>query len=382
MVRSSRAPVVATILALVSLAAACGGTETANGDGLVTGGPGVRFDSVDQVVGAFVQSQALNGASVTIVDRDEGIIHETFSGEMTPERVVLLASSSKMISAGVVLALDDRGLLDLDAPIAEVVPWGEGNPSVTPAQLVSNSSGLPSSWAYAPYRCQWSPSAELEACGAEIMSTTADDGDVVPPDTRFDYGGAQWQVAGAVAEAVTGQTWSDLVDEIFVEPCGLTSLGYNNHFAYLPPGSGDSYPPTFNGDISKFIATENPNIEGGAYSTSRDYARLLHMLLLGGRCGDERVLSESAVASALSDRIDEAYGGSAKAGTGYGLGWWIDRESGRRSDGGLYGSYPYIDIEDGYAVLILVEKQNWVGAALADALFDVIDEEMRNFRAT
>ncbi|MDA3016243.1 MAG: serine hydrolase, partial [Actinomycetota bacterium] len=129
--RSSRAPLTTTVLALVSLAAACGGTEAAKGDGLAAGGPGARFDSVDQVVGAFVQSQALNGAAVTIVDRDEGIIHESFHGEFTPDRVVLLASSSKMVAADVLLALQDRDLIDLERPLTEFVDWADGNPEIT-----------------------------------------------------------------------------------------------------------------------------------------------------------------------------------------------------------------------------------------------------------
>ena len=47
-----------------------------------------------------------------------------------------------MITAGVLLHLADDGLLDIDAPVAEAVEWGAGNPDVTVAQLLSNSSGL------------------------------------------------------------------------------------------------------------------------------------------------------------------------------------------------------------------------------------------------
>ena len=70
------------------------------------------------------------------------MVHEQYWGEFGPDRVSLVASSSKMIAAGVLLALADDGLLDLDAPVADVADWGSGNPAITPAQLVSNSSGL------------------------------------------------------------------------------------------------------------------------------------------------------------------------------------------------------------------------------------------------
>ena len=64
----------------------------------------------------------------------------------------------KTNTAGVLLRLQDDGLLDMDAPVADVADWGAGNPSITPAQLVSSSSGLVGllpNPAYGPYLCQF-----------------------------------------------------------------------------------------------------------------------------------------------------------------------------------------------------------------------------------
>ena len=138
-----------------------------------------------------------------------------------------------MITAGVLLRLQDDGLLDIDAPVAAVADWGAGNPTITPAQLLSNSSGLVGLLpdpAYAPYVCQYLPAGTLQDCAASIFSTPDDDADIVAPDTEFRYGGAQWQVAGAVAEVASGKPWAQLIDEIYVQPCGLETLAFNNHF--------------------------------------------------------------------------------------------------------------------------------------------------------
>ncbi|MEO1059969.1 MAG: serine hydrolase [Actinomycetota bacterium] len=332
------------------------------------------FAAIDPIVSAFVDDNELNGAGLIVVDAVDGIVLHEHWGEFSEDRISLIASSSKMISAGVLLHLADDGLLDLDAPVADVADWGDGNPDVTPAQLLSNSSGLvglaPNPF-YEPYLCMFDAEAVLEDCGQAIFTTPDDDGDVGPPDTAFDYGGAQWQVAGAVAEAASGQTWDQLIDEIYVQPCGLETLAFNNHFAQLP---SLGYPTEFAADPSTLAATDNPNIEGGAYVTTGDYGELLLMILRDGRCGDEQVLSPEALDAMLDDRIGAVYGGDAAPGTGYGLGWWIDRDTGLRSDPGLYGATAWLDLEDGYGAYLVIEATGDEGLELALQLGPVIDE--------
>ncbi|MGK0423019.1 MAG: CubicO group peptidase (beta-lactamase class C family) [Ilumatobacter sp.] len=334
------------------------------------------FAGVDPVVQAFVDDRGLNGAGLVIVDADDGVILERYWGEFGPERSSLIASSSKMLVAGVLLRLQDEGLLDIEAPVADVVDWGSSNPQITPAQLLSNSSGLIGLFpepGYRPYVCQYFPTGTLQDCAESIFTSPDDDGAITGPDVAFNYGGAQWQVAGAVAEAVSDKSWAELVNETYVQPCGVESLAFNNHFTQM--GEGFNYPVEFNSDPSTLIATDNPNLEGGAYITAPDYGQLLLMHLRNGLCGDEQVLSQEALDTMHADRIAAAYGGSAGgAGTGYGMGWWVDRESGRISDAGAYGTVPWLDLEDGYGAYLVVESNFGDGNALAEQLYGIIDD--------
>ncbi|MDH4168416.1 MAG: beta-lactamase family protein [Acidimicrobiia bacterium] len=334
------------------------------------------FSAVSPVVQDFIDERGLNGAGLIVVHRDDGVIHHEHWGEFDEDRISLIASSSKMISAGVLARLDDEGVLDLDAPVADVVDWGAGNPGITPAQLVSNSSGLVGlgpDVLFAPYLCQFGPTFTLQDCGEAIFTTAGDDADVVPADSEFRYGGAQWQVAGAVAEAASGKSWAQLIDEIYVQPCELDSLAFNNPF--LPLGSdGSGYPSAFNADPATLAPTDNPNIEGGAYVTTGDYGKLLLMHLREGMCGQNRVLSAGALARMHDDRIAEAYDGDAGGpDSGYGMGWWVDRLTGRISDGGAFGSVPWLDLEQGYGAYLVIEADSDTGGQLASQLFDVID---------
>lgn len=346
------------------------------------GGEGPDFSAFDDAVEASITALGLDGAAAVIVHRDLGIVHTRGYGAFAADRVFLIASAGKPISAGVLMRLDDQGLLDIDAPIGTYVAgrWGEEKAAITVAQLLSNSSGLVGlidDPLYAPYDCQHSPTGTLTSCAQEIYE--ADDADdVVPPDTWFRYGGAQWQLAGGIAEVVSGKTWAELVRETYVEPCGTTSLGYTNPFS---SGSGFRYPDWFRGDTTNLPSTFNPNIEGGAYITVEDYGKILLLHLRGGLCGSARVLSEGAVRRMREDRIGAVYGGDTRHPTleGYGLGWWIERaDDGVAASPGLYGAIPWIDEERGYGAFIAIEgsaaERRRLWSATRPILEEIFDE--------
>ncbi len=340
------------------------------------------FGLVAEEVDTFVAAKGLNGAGLIIVDRDEGVIFEHHTGEIDRDRISLIASSSKMITAGVLMRLHDEGVLDVDAPIADVVDWGSANPAITPVQLVSNSSGLiglTDGLTVGPYLCQYAAAGTLQDCAEGIFTTPADDDEVIPPDTEFRYGGAQWQVAGAVAEIASGKSWAQLIEETYVEPCQLDALAYNNHFSQVSSETGPfSYPEAFDGDPTNLDPTDNPNMEGGAYITTGDYGALLLMHLRGGMCGDHRVLTEESIDRMHRDRIGEAYGGDTEADLeGYGLGWWVDRDDPAFiQDGGAFGALPWIDLDRGYGAYLVVERTNFDGRDLGAAIRPLIETEI------
>ena len=161
-------------------------------------------------------------------------------------------------------------------------------------------------------------------------------------------------------------SWAELVETIYVEPCGLKSSGYNNHFIKAA-GQEDAfaYPEFFQADLANLDPTDNPNLEGGMYSTIEDYAQILLMHLRGGTCGENRVLSEASVARMQEDRIADAYDGTTTLDPtmpGYGLGWWMTRPKTIISDTGAYGASPWMDVTRGYAAMFLMEGKAEQGA--------------------
>ena len=347
---------------------------------------GLDFTAFDSAMNAGITAEGLEGATVVVVQKDSGIVYVKGYGAYDKDRVFLLASASKIISVGVLMRLADEHLLNLDAPIGTYVggAWGDEKANLTVAQMFSNSSGmvgLVDRPFYLPYICQYRPVGTLVDCAQQIYDAN-DAAAVVPPDTKFRYGGGQWQLAGGIGVVASGKPWSQLIRETYIDPCGTTSLGYTNQFT---DGAASGYPAWFTGDPSTLNATDNPNIEGGGYIDAEDYGKILLMHLRGGMCGSNRVLSDTAVARMQQDRIAAAYGGTTNTAVlqGYGLGWWIDRSHpGVVADIGLYGATPWLDVARGYGAMILIEGNSTIGAQLwletkpiLDGMFDAASSE-------
>lgn len=324
------------------------------------------FSAVDTSFQQFLDATTLEGISYTLVDREQGTVHEGALGDHTLDTVVQLASTSKMPSASLLMALHEDEALDYDVEtgIDRYLPWAgvHGNP--TSVHLVSNTSGIPGLSAlgsYGPHLCQFTGNTTLQACG-EILYTVPLPG-TVPPGTRFDYGGTQWHLAGVVAENVSNSTWNQAFDAYIGGPCELEVFTYGNLW---------TSPDDWNGSPDSLTGQANASIEGGAITNMRDYARILLMHLREGRCGDSQVLSPQAVAFMQEDRA------SALGGPAYGMGWWITPAEGDNTallyDPGAFGAVAWLDVERGIGGYVAIDdySMNNAGNTLRQVLDTIV----------
>ena len=349
--------------------AACGGDSGSDRDENVTPPPEpvpeYDFTTVDDRFQRFLdENEVFDGISYTLVDAQQGVVHESALGDHTLDIVVMLASTSKVPAVTLMMAVNDDESLDYDveASIDNYLPWEGVYGDRTTVQLVSNTSGIPglgSIGEYGSHICQYIAAGTLEACGETIYST------LLPstrgPDEAFDYGGSQWQLAGTVVEQVGNQTWRQAFSEYIAEPCELEVFQFGNMWS--DQGAWTGNPDSLQG-------LDNPNIEGGAISNMQDYAKLLLLHLRGGKCGDNQVLSKSSVDFMQIDR-------AGKFGTSYGMGWWIiANEDGSAPtlfhDPGLYGAISWIDIERGIGGYVAVD--DYTRVASGDSIGLVLNE--------
>jgi CubicO group peptidase (beta-lactamase class C family) len=318
------------------------------------------FSEVDQRLASFIATHdGFEGASLVLVERGRGQIHQAAFGTYDPDEVALLASSSKMPSVLALLALSEDPSVDFDmsTPVGSYVPWTSAWPDMTTEQLVSNRSGIPGlqhldRWGL--HICQASPNAALQTCGQIIFENPIEGLELHPPGTHFDYGGSQWQLAGAIAEVVGNASWNELIDRYLGRPCELDVFTYGNMLAN---------PDAWRGDPQQLIGQSNPNIEGGGISNVDDYAKLLSIHLDDGKCGDTQVVSPQALQAMRRDTGSatgsrEADFGFGPIGFGYGMGWWVvpadDGEPYLFVDPGAYGAVSWIDMDRGYGGFVAI----------------------------
>jgi CubicO group peptidase (beta-lactamase class C family) len=346
--------------------------------GLVAGcseAPGEKYDfsGVDATVAGFMGDYSdVKGVTLAVVRTDEGQIYEKGYGDFDADRISLIASTSKVLSAGVVLSLVDDRLLEVDRPVAEYLDWGDYHPGVTIQHILSMMSGItvtdPETCFPAPCHCD--PAITIQECGRTVFEN---DGTSAGVGEAFRYGSAAWQLAGAVAEVVSGRTWAELVQERLVAPCGLRNTGFTN-------GKIPSY-PDFGGDPTNLAETANPNLAGGAYTTVNDYSKVLLMHLRDGLCEQERVLSLEMVELMQQDLVPD---GAARfppdfrpEAINYGMGWWkYEDQPGLLIDSGRFGARAILHPDEGWGAIMIIETTTEEGSELRKRLVPALREAL------
>lgn len=341
--------------------------------------PEYDFSAVGERFQQFLdESEVFDGISVTLVEQEQGVVYEAAFGDHTLDIVVMLASTSKMPVTSTLMAISDDETLDYDiaATIDNYLPWDGVYGDRTTVQLVSNTSGIPglsSLGIYGIHLCQYSSAGSLEICAESIYTTEL--AGTQAPGTGFDYGGSQWQLAGAVAEQVTNSTWRQLFGQYIAMPCELEVFQFGNMWADVS---------AFDGSADSLVGLDNPNIEGGAITNMSDYAKILLMHLNGGKCGDTQVMNEESVAFLQVDRGGEF-------GTPYGMGWWIvTKEDGSAPtvfyDPGAFGAISWLDIERGIGGYVAIDDYSRVdsGAPITlvlEAIIPLVEQAVDEARA-
>ncbi|WP_169577669.1 serine hydrolase domain-containing protein [Sinimarinibacterium sp. CAU 1509] len=328
--------------------------------------------AVDQTLDSYLQSAggSLSGYGFAAFDRS-GVLHTRFAGDYTADTAIRIASATKVPSAAAILTLVDDGLLDLDEPVATYIKqagnpivWSIDKRKITMRMLLAHTSGLPGSGKSEPNCLDQVLSVTLQQCAALIAAVPV----VSPPGRYFNYGGADYQVAGYIATLIAGTDWQTFFNEAIAAPLSL------QHFTYGDPA-----------------VVTNPRIAGGANTDVGDYVRIMQMLQNNGRVGSTQVLSPASVAVLKQNQIEglpilfAPFTMSARSNfDGYTLGFWISDASQypgspgpEFSDPGLFGTTPWIDDGLGYGAVILIDDRTQTGLDMWAAVRPLIISIMR-----
>lgn len=244
--------------------------------------------------------------------------------DMTVDTVVWIASMTKAVTSVAAMQQVERGDLDLDAPISNILPQlanpqvlegfdASGAPRLRPARspitlrlLLTHTSGFTYDMWNAEYGrfCQYVGQPGIISCQNAALDAPL----VSDPGERWEYGiGIDW--AGKAVEAVTGQTLSQYMREQIFQPLGMTDTGFTitpeqrTRISSMHARTGDT---TF--DVIPFEIPQNPEFHmggGGLYSVGRDYLAFLQMLLHNGTLNGAQVLKPETVAEINRNQIGD-----------------------------------------------------------------------------
>jgi len=143
------------------------------------------------------------------------------------------------------------------------------------------------------------------------------------------YGNDGFMLVELLVTAVTGQPYTEFVEQEILEPLGMD----HSRFA-LEPFAPGSFAPALD-EAGRPEPQEYTNIySSGLFSTPSDLGRLAMMFLNGGRRGGRRVLSVAAVAEMGRDQtVSLAFNPIADHHVHFGLGWDGAHQGGWRRRG-------------------------------------------------
>lgn len=175
-----------------------------------------------------------------------------------------LASFTKTVSAGVVLALIDEGVLAEDERLGDALPLFESNGLGDPTVL--------DCWAMrhgitAPQDYERLPSLTL---AQSVTLIGLQGSQAFPAGTQLGYDGKGMQTVGQIAAQRTGLSWGELARTRIFDACDMPEADY---LQFDP----------------------NPAVAGGLRSSADETIRYAQMLIDGGLYKGSRVLSPNAV---------------------------------------------------------------------------------------
>lgn len=301
-----------------------------------------NFSAVDaHIEGAL---DRIGGGCGLILIKDDRVVHRKAYGTFRLDRVVPIASASKWISGGVIMALVDEGVIGLDTKASAHLKTFTGDKAeITIRQLFSHTHGFPDE----PH-----PHRNVRLTMEQAVDQIAEVPLAHDPGTALLYSGLGMQAAGRICELAAGKDWTRLFHEKIGEPLRMEKTDY---FA--------------------FGQTANPNVAGSVRTCLDDYGNFVRMLLNGGLFEGKRVISEKAVETMLTNQtgavpiersacqpyadIDAAFAESR-----YGIGCWleeIDPVTGaarEATSAGAFGCVPFVDRQRKIAGVYLPMSRN------------------------
>lgn len=149
----------------------------------------------------------------------------------TPQTRFRIGSVSKQFTAAAILQLQDRGLLDVQAPVKTYLP-DYPHKTVTLHHLLTHTAGLPNLTSTPEYFEWMQRPATLEELIARFRDLPLE----FEPGSQHRYSNSGYVLLTQVIEILSGQSYDDYVQDNLLTPLGMSNTGYDGSFPGLATG--------------------------------------------------------------------------------------------------------------------------------------------------
>ena len=301
-----------------------------------------------------------------------GVLNKDTGVETTPDSLFQIGSITKVWTATVAMQLVDEGLLDLDAPVADVLPElqladQDVAKQLTMRHLLTHTSGIDGD--------VFTDTGRGDDCVEKYVAQLAEVEQNHPLGATWSYCNSGFSLAGRVIEKLTGVSWDRAIRDRILTPLGLQhtvtlpeeALLYRAAVGHVSEGSeAPQRAPVWTLPRSMGPA-------GLICSTPRDVLGFARLHLTGGLTQEgTRLLSETS-AAAMTD-LQADLPDKFTLGDSWGLGWIRFGWNGRRligHDGNTIGQSAFLRMlpDEGLAVTLLTN-----GGSTTDLYEDLFRE--------
>jgi CubicO group peptidase (beta-lactamase class C family) len=179
--------------------------------------------AMDQSVQAWVDDGSFMGSVLVmqngqiLLDKGYGFADIAHAVPNTPRTAYRIGSITKQFTAASILLLQERGKLNINAPVKTYLPdapaaWDH----ITLYNLLTHTSGLVRD-------------ADPDGTGTgpeHLMAALHDKPLLFAPGDGYSYSNAGYEVLGLIVEKVSGQTYGDFVHDNLFAPAGMTASAF------------------------------------------------------------------------------------------------------------------------------------------------------------
>lgn len=276
--------------------------------------------SLDDFITTQMKISGAPGLAYAVVENGEvysdarGEILKGSGRSVTPDTPFLLGSISKSFTAMAVMTLAEAGKVELDAPVSRYLDMFADRPvgAITIRQLLSHTSGYSTRQGNDAHTDRTLSEDALSRQVARIAQWSP----AYEPGARWAYSNANYQILGAVIEAVSGQGYASYIETEILEPVGMKDSFVADGERHDTMARG--HKPWFGGKRAMKASRTQRVIApaGGVIASANDLARYLAVMMNGE---DDIINAESKAAM-----MSPANGASPY----YGFGWSLDPENG------------------------------------------------------